>query len=339
MNQPARTNRSARRTAILCAAITAVAVLFLTSAIALATLRTGRVAIDTIGEQRSGGDRVDALMLIRDVDTARQEAKLRLYLDPAGTLADNAGRFARTVRFDSSSETTAGTISAELGAATLISEFVTTFDRGDDVSYPFDRYRSTIWLSASLDDGTKIPIRVKFEAADSTYRYSAIDLTNNKTEPTFDLVVERSGLAKALAMIIVALMWAMTLAVAAVTWLVVTRAPWRLRSFEVLGWLAAMLFALIQLRGVAPGAPGFGTLFDFLGFFWAELVTATSLCLIVAILIRSELARGNPDAKHHRTTSSEEPYSNAEGRPIEPGAAIGVGGDQDESKLADLRPT
>ena len=53
-----------------------------------------------------------------------------------------------------------------------------------------------------------------------------------------------------------------------------------------------MLFALIELRGVAPGAPGLGTLFDFVGFFWAELIIALSLCAIVAVPL-GKVTRGN----------------------------------------------
>ena len=278
----------------LAVCIAAVCVISIASLVMLSTLRSGRVSIDTIGATRSVTDRLDALLLIRDIDTARQEAKLRLYLDPAGALADSNGRFARTVIVDSSNENTSGLLTVESGSATLITDFVTTFDRGDDVSFPFDEYTSTIWLSASLENGNSVPIRVKFEAADSTYRYEAVDVSGADavTAPTFDLVVARSGLAKTIALVLVVLMWALALAVSAVTWLVITRTQWRQRAFEVLGWLAAMLFALIQLRGVAPGAPGFGTLFDFLGFFWAELITAVSLCLIVVILIRSEMTIG-----------------------------------------------
>ena len=305
-----------KTTARLAAVIAAVVVISVTSLAALSTLRSGRVSIDTIGAPRSTTDRIDALLLIRDIDTARQEAKLRLYLDPAGALADGTGRFARKVVVDSSNETTSGLLVAERGTTTLITDFVTTFDRGDDVSFPFDKYTSTIWLSATLDNGNKVPIRVKFESADSTYRYNAVDVSaaDFDTAPTFDLVVARSGLAKTLALVIVLLMWAMALAVGAVTWLVITRTHWRQRAFEVLGWLAAMLFALIQLRGVAPGAPGFGTLFDFLGFFWAELITAASLCLIVAILIRSELATGVTTTE----PSTRKPVAESSPKPTDP---------------------
>ena len=285
----ARSPRLRRRSAGVLVAIAVVTVILVASVLALSTLRSGRVAIDTIGATRSESSRIDALLLVRDVDTGRQEAKLRLYLDPVGTLSDGSGRFAQRVLFDSSNEGTGVPLVAEPGTSTLIAEFVTTFDRGDDVSYPFDRYSSTIWLTATLEDGTKIPVRTKFEAADSAYRYDALDVSDSETEPAFDLIVQRSGLSKTLALIIVLLMWAMALAVGAVTWLVVTRTQWRQRSFEVLGWLAAMLFALIQLRGVAPGVAGFGNLFDFLGFFWAELITSGALCLIVVILIQSEL--------------------------------------------------
>ena len=286
----AKRSRRRRRRRGVAMGVGCIAVVLIASTAALSTLRHGRLAIDTIGAPSSTSDRLDAVLLVRDVDTARQEAKLRLYIDPVGALADREGGFAKRIVVDSSNES-GSLLTAEQGDSTLISDFVSTFDRGEDVSYPFDSYRSTLWLNATTDDGQRVPIRLRFEAADSNFRFDVarIDIPDSSIEPTFDLTVDRSGLTKVLVMLVVVLMWALAAAVGSVAWLVATRSTWRQRSFEILGWLAAMLFALIQLRGVAPDAPGFGTLFDFVGFFWAELITAVSLCAIVAVMIRSEL--------------------------------------------------
>ncbi len=269
----------------------------LTSVVALTMLQRGRIAIESVGATDSTPDRIDALLLVRDVDTARQEAKFRLYLEPIGRFADSQGRFAQTIQIDSSNESSGGVLVAEKGTTSLITEFISTFQQGDEVAFPFDRYQSTIWLTATSDEGDRVPMRVRFEAADSAFRYGVTDSSAETAatkseasfEPTIDLVVERSGLTKTVATVIIILMWAIAIAVAAVTWLAVARQEWRQRSFEILAWHAALLFALIQLRGTTPGIPGFGTLFDFVGFFWAELVVAISLCVVVAVLVQSQL--------------------------------------------------
>jgi Domain of unknown function (DUF4436) len=286
----------------LFAAVAIVSVVALTSVVALSMLQSGRISIESIGASPAEADRVNAVLLVRDVDTARQEAKFRLYLEPSGRFADSRGRFAQAIQVDSSNEAAGGVLVAEKGSTTLIDEFISTFQGGDEVAFPLDRYESTIWLAATLENGEPVPMRVRFEAADSAFRYSVSDSSTETQaatgqvgfEPTIDLVVERSGLTKTVATVIIILMWAIAVAVAAVTWLALARQEWRQRSFEILAWHAALLFALIQLRGTTPGIPGFGTLFDFVGFFWAELIVAISLCIVVAVLVQSQTRRGSP---------------------------------------------
>jgi hypothetical protein len=87
----------------------------LASVAALSTLRNGRLSIDAIGAEPTEKDRLDALLLVRDIDTARQKAKLRLYLDPVGRFADNTGRFAQNIAVDSSNENGAAVVGPHFG--------------------------------------------------------------------------------------------------------------------------------------------------------------------------------------------------------------------------------
>jgi hypothetical protein len=56
-------------------------------------------------------------------------------------------------------------------------------------------------------------------------------------------------------------------------------------------WLAALLFAMVPLRSAMPGAPPIGALSDVLAFFWAEMLIALSLVLIVFTWLRRPGAR------------------------------------------------
>ena len=151
-------------------------------------------------------------------------------------------------------------------------------------------------MAADGGPGERLPVRVVFEAADSSYRYSVADESDEAayaTDPELRVSVQRVGSTRAIALGIVAMMWALAISVAYIAWLVATRSRWRSRAFEGLAWMGAMLFALVEIRGAAPGAPAFGTLFDFIGFFWAEIITAVSLCVVVFVQFAHERT---PDA-------------------------------------------
>ncbi|WP_223244548.1 DUF4436 family protein [Streptomyces sp. CBMA156] len=45
--------------------------------------------------------------------------------------------------------------------------------------------------------------------------------------------------------------------------------------------MAATLFALVGLRNAAPGSPPIGSLLDYAAFFWAELLVAVGLTMVV----------------------------------------------------------
>lgn len=182
----------------------------------------------------------------------------------------------------------------------MVTEFIASFEQGEDVSYPFDRYAGSVWLEAtdttdpSAQGGPpSVPIRLRFEAADSNFRYAIAD-RGDEVQPEFKLTVQRSPLVRGVAITLIALMWALGISVGIIAWYVVRYERWRHRAFESLAWMAAMLFALVELRGASPGVPAFGTLFDFAGFFWAEIITAVSLCAVVATQVRAERTRSTP---------------------------------------------
>ncbi|MFE5583208.1 DUF4436 family protein [Kitasatospora sp. NPDC056531] len=62
-------------------------------------------------------------------------------------------------------------------------------------------------------------------------------------------------------------------------WLIV----WQRRGiiWPALSWMAATLFALVGMRNAAPGNPPIGSLLDYAAFFWAELLVAVGLTMVV----------------------------------------------------------
>ena len=55
----------------------------------------------------------------------------------------------------------------------------------------------------------------------------------------------------------------------------------------LLGWGAALIFALPALRGAMPGVPPVGAWIDILVFLWAMLVAIVSYLIVVSTWVRS----------------------------------------------------
>jgi len=111
----------------------------------------------------------------------------------------------------------------------------------------------------------------KIDAAkskDSTGDYVGIDMT-----------IARAGTTKFFSFFVMIMMWGLTLGVVFLTLSVVLRG----RKIEVsmFSFTAALLFAFAAVRNAQPGTPPIGTYSDFISFFWAEVIIALCLMLLV----------------------------------------------------------
>ncbi|MFE7526531.1 DUF4436 family protein [Kitasatospora sp. NPDC057542] len=91
--------------------------------------------------------------------------------------------------------------------------------------------------------------------------------------------ISRSRSTFILAWFMMAAMWALALSALVAAWLIVRRRRGIVRP--ALGWMAATLFALVGMRNAAPGNPPIGSLLDHAAFFWAELLVAVGLTMVV----------------------------------------------------------
>ena len=55
----------------------------------------------------------------------------------------------------------------------------------------------------------------------------------------------------------------------------------------MLGWAAALLFALPAVRNNLPGAPPLGALIDYCAFFWAEALVGLSMLVLIGLWYRA----------------------------------------------------
>lgn len=106
------------------------------------------------------------------------------------------------------------------------------------------------------------------KAKESTEDYVGIDMT-----------IARASTTKFFSLFVMIMMWGLTIEVILLTLSVVLRG----RKVEVamFSFTAALLFAFASVRGAQPGTPPIGTYSDFISFFWAEVIIA--LCLVILV--------------------------------------------------------
>ena len=229
------------------------------------------------------------------IDTQTASARGRMHLDVSPELTDDAGQLTESI-----------TVIAILAGK---SEWV--FPKGQrpgvvDVQlyldgavedYPLDRWVTLfggLAFPSSTDEdgvaGEPLPTAVAVES--SLPGWVTREMTLDEffdTVPgtsvegpisTVGLRFSRAGSTLAIVFLVLALM--VVLAVLGMVVAVAVARGRRRIEPTLTGFLAALLFALIPLRTVLPGAPPLGAWIDMLVFFWVEILLMTALALYVA---------------------------------------------------------
>lgn len=260
----------------------AVLVLVVIAAVLFQSYRTARHREYSV-ETEGGTAAVEVLALLREVDVAKGEVRMRLFVSRNDDQsADQA------FEIESNSETSNSVLKLPAGATSASADATVSFEDGDDLMYPFDRYRAAIDLRAyPLDDGVRgepIPTSLSVESLNAGFQFVVSQVPgSDDREREVSVELKRAAVPKVMAIVMSAVMAALAVIVVSVGHLIVTgRRKFEFASFT---WMAAMLFALVGFRNAAPGTPAMGSLFDFMGFFWAELAVAVSLIRVGAFYI------------------------------------------------------
>ncbi|MFJ8626158.1 DUF4436 family protein [Kitasatospora sp. NPDC093550] len=236
-----------------------------------------------------GPDYLEVNVVLQRVDAAAQTLTTKVLVQPHGALRapDEPLVPAQDVVVETTSlEQTSLTYGAgrQIGAGTVVFSLL----NGRITDYPFDSYRADIGFRATAG-GRAVPVVMRVEESEPFFAFR-----QGATE-TRDGVVgarERIGRSRStfiLAWFMMAAMWALALSALVAAWLIVRQR--RGIIWPALSWMAATLFALVGMRNAAPGNPPIGSLLDYAAFFWAELLVAISLTMVVVRGGRVEGAR------------------------------------------------
>ena len=236
--------------------------------------RSGREKLFTAAHSQDGAE-IAINVLLREVDTAKGELRMRVFATPV-----DADSFEHSYEIESANETAKEPMKIAKGTAFASADATISFDDGEDLLYPFDSYGATFYLVVRelTEDtaGDAVPAAFTVEASNASYRFSLSDASEDDgLIRAVDIRLRRAPVPIAMAVVMSALMLTLSFIVTRVALLIATGR--RKFEFASLTWMAAMLFAFVGFRNAAPGTPVMGSLFDFMGFFWAELAVGYSL--------------------------------------------------------------
>src|ERR1700704_1813211 len=133
---------------------------------------------------------------------------------------------------------------------------------------------------AAKPDEDDIPIGVDFVGSIPGFKIDAAKAKESTRDYVgIDMTISRASTTKFFSFFVMAMMWGLTLGVLFLTLSVVLRG--RKVELAMFSFTAALLFAFAAVRNAQPGTPPIGTYSDFISFFWAEVIIA--LCLIILV--------------------------------------------------------
>ena len=133
---------------------------------------------------------------------------------------------------------------------------------------------------AAKPDEDDIPIGVDFVGSIPGFKIDAAKAKESTEDYVgIDMTISRAATTKFFSFFVMTMMWGLTLGVMFLTLSVVLRG--RKVELAMFSFTAALLFAFAAVRNAQPGTPPIGTYSDFISFFWAEVIIA--LCLILLV--------------------------------------------------------
>jgi hypothetical protein len=248
------------------------------------------------------------------VDTADQQATMRLDFSPFGSLVSQDQTLAQPLDVMVQGLTTAPSSTGSLstftyekgdfmqslpvtvplgGVSQLTSNSTSQVQSSQFGLYPWDHYTIPNYFAVDVTTpGEPKPFTCVLVSSQAE-GWSATIAAQSTSGNVFDMTLWRSPSVLLYNYFMMALVWTLAIAGVAMAIMLVLRdrdlQTKEKIEVDVFVYLAALLFAFPLIRGTLPGAPPFGTLVDIVSYFWAEvIVAATLLAMVVIWLVRED---------------------------------------------------
>ena len=245
-------------------------------------------AAELAPNDKINNDHIDVSARIVNADVLKGDISVRLNFTPHGSFLSADGvTLSRDLLFDISSATGKHAYEFKKGKRMDPVEAIVEIFDGEPMEYPFDKHEAQLSFyfepggaPAATEAENAIPAAIQMYGSVSGLRIDAEYAKEHTDSHTvIDLNLSRASTAIFFSVFIMAAMWALTLGVVFLVFRVL--AGHRKIEISMFSFLGALLFAFPALRNSQPGTPPIGTLSDFLAFFWAEVIIALSLLLVV----------------------------------------------------------
>ncbi len=254
-----------------------------------------RSALTTTGATaETQANRLNISAKVVSIDFNKGEISVRLVISPEGDLASQDGlAVTKDIKITTNSDTK-GEVLLKKGQRLSASDITLSLYDGQVSDYPFDSHSAALDLYATTlaEDKSElsVPIQLTFFGSISGVAINAEpDAESNGAYAYIGATITRSSVTKAVAIAIIVFMWLMALTVIALTLSVMLRG--RKVELSMFSWLASMMFALVGFRNASPGAPGIGSFMDFISFFWAEILIAGCVVILMVINLRRPIGK------------------------------------------------
>lgn len=235
-----------------------------------------------------------------DVQPEDNELEGVITILPAIDLMNNVGELANRVDVKISPALVGGNLTFMPNQDIVPQRIVLPVD-GVVQEYPLDRYDGSYIVAPTVTDNRSVthPIPVEFSVPFNLAGWSLDTITvfpevlgpdvqagaypGGVVRVGADLTIIRSESTKLLSLLLLALLT--TLGVIAALVAIATFRGHIKAEFGPAGWLTAMLFAVMPVRGFFPGAPPMGSWIDILIVFWVILLIMLSVATVAGMLL------------------------------------------------------
>lgn len=229
------------------------------------------------------GLRIDAIPI--SIAPATNQVTVRLLPEAVGTVADPQGNPNEPITLTVNAYSGNSVIEIEKDKPISAQE-VKLYAGGRWSSYPLDKYEGTLQAIATTNGGqTDVPIALVGNAGLEGWALSVSNPQQSAEAPSeATFILSRPFVTQTFVFIVLILF--ILIALFAITVAYVVGARKRRIEPALLGWGAALLFALPALRNAMPGAPPIGAWIDILVFLWVIVIAVISYLVVVSTWVR-----------------------------------------------------
>lgn len=241
------------------------------------------------GTPTEHADGITVIAIPTGLEPATNQLSTRLLIEPTGTFADENGDPAEPITLLVNSYSGSAAIEIPKGKPVAAQE-IKIFADGRWSQYPLDSYSGTLYLLAttpSAEGSSAVPVTLEGEAGLEGWSLNVQLPPQGQSTPVAEANFTLSRPPVTVAFVGLTLVLFVLIAILAVSVAIAVGARRRRIEPQLLGWGAALLFALPALRNALPGAPPIGAWVDVLAFLWVIVVAIASYLVVVVTWLRN----------------------------------------------------